>query len=74
MMHQLTRYNRIAQALEQNLFEIHLQDVYETISHTLRHLEILVRMQDANEPGNLIIPGQFIPIAEKNGQIVNIDR
>lgn len=74
MMHRLTWYNRIAQALEQNLFEIHFQGVYETAGHALRHLEILVRMQDANEPGNLIMPGQFIPIAEKNGQIVDIDR
>lgn len=74
MMHRLTWYNRIAQALEQDLFQIHFQGVYETAHNRLIHLEILVRMQDANEPDNLIMPGQFIPIAEKNGQIVNIDR
>ncbi|MDV6348729.1 EAL domain-containing protein [Nitrosomonas sp. Is35] len=74
MMHRLTWYNRIAQALEQNLFEIHFQGVYETAHNALTHLEILVRMRDVNEPAHLIMPGQFIPIAEKNGQIVTIDR
>lgn len=74
MMHRLTWYNRIAQALEQDLFEIHFQGVYHTANHTLSHLEILVRMRDANDPDNLILPGQFIPIAEKNGQIAAIDR
>lgn len=74
MMHRMTWYNRIAQALEQDLFEIHFQGIYETARSTLSHLEALVRMQNPNEPDNLIMPGQFIPIAEKNGQIVNIDR
>lgn len=74
MMHRLTWYNRIAQALEQNLFEIHFQGVYETAHNALTHVEILVRMRDVNEPAHLIMPGQFIPIAEKNGQIVSIDR
>ena len=74
MMHRLTWYNRIAQALEQNLFEVHFQGVYEIAHNALTHLEILVRMRDVNEPAHLIMPGQFIPIAEKNGQIVTIDR
>lgn len=74
MMHRMTWYNRITQALEQNLFVIHFQGVYETARNTMTHLEILVRMRDVDEPGHLIMPGQFIPIAEKNGQIVNIDR
>lgn len=74
MMHRMTWYNRIAQALERDLFEIHFQGIYETTDNTLSHLEILVRMRNPNEPNNLIMPGQFIPIAEKNGQIANIDR
>lgn len=74
MMNRLTWYNRIIQALEQNLFEIHFQGVYETTQSNLEHLEILVRMRDNNKPDQLIMPGQFIPVAEKNGQIVYIDR
>lgn len=74
MMHRLTWYNRIAQALEQNLLEIHFQGVYYTANCELSHVEILVRMRDINDPNTLVLPGQFIPIAEKNGQIVAIDR
>lgn len=74
MVHRMTWHNRIAQALEQDLFEIHFQGVYETTHSTLSHLEALVRMRDSEEPDRLIMPGQFIPVAEKNGQIVNIDR
>jgi len=33
-----------------------------------------VRMRDPREPERLIMPGQFIPVAEKNGQILEIDR
>lgn len=74
MVHRMTWHNRITQALEQDLFEIHFQGVYETTHSTLSHLEALVRMRDSEEPDRLIMPGQFIPVAEKNGQIVNIDR
>lgn len=74
MINRMTWYNRITQALEQNLFIIHFQGVYETTQNSLTHLEILIRMRDVNEPEHLIMPGQFIPIAEKSGQIVNIDR
>ncbi len=74
MMNRMTWYNWITQALEQNLFIIHFQGVYETTQNALTHLEILIRMRDVNEPEHLIMPGQFIPIAEKSGQIVNIDR
>ena len=31
-------------------------------------------MRDPNQPEQLIMPGQFIPVAEKNGQILDIDR
>lgn len=74
MMHRMAWHNRIAHALEQDLFEIHFQGIYETTQNTLTHLESLVRMRDANEPAHLIMPGQFIPVAEKSGQIVSIDR
>jgi diguanylate cyclase (GGDEF)-like protein len=69
MMHRLTWYNRIAQALEQNLFEVHFQGVYETTHNALIHLEILVRTRDVNEPAHLIMPGQFIPIAKKMARL-----
>jgi diguanylate cyclase (GGDEF)-like protein/PAS domain S-box-containing protein len=73
----ITRMNwvsRIAQALENNLLELHFQGVYQTTDRSLSHLEALVRMRDPAHPDELIMPGQFIPIAEKSGQILEIDR
>ncbi|ALO47214.1 sensor domain-containing protein [Pseudohongiella spirulinae] len=73
----ITRMNwvsRIAHALESNLLELHFQGVYQTIDRSLSHLEALVRMRDPAQPDELIMPGQFIPIAEKSGQILEIDR
>lgn len=73
-LNRITWHNRIKQALDQNLFEIHFQGVYETSRNTLTHLESLIRMRNSNGSVNLIMPGQFIPVAEKNGQIVHIDQ
>ena len=73
-LNRITWHNRIKQALDQNLFEIHFQGVYETSRNTLTHLESLIRMRNSNGSDNLIMPGQFIPVAEKNGQIVLIDQ
>ncbi|SDY10348.1 EAL domain-containing protein [Nitrosomonas sp. Nm33] len=73
-LNRITWHNRIKQALDQELFEIHFQGVYETTRNTLTHLESLIRMRNSNESDNLIMPGQFIPVAEKNGQIVHIDQ
>lgn len=66
--------DRISRALEHNLLVLHFQGVFHTQTGALAHLEVLVRMRDENEPGQLIMPGHFIPLAEKNGQIILIDR
>lgn len=73
-INRITWYNQIQQALDQDLFEIHFQGIYETTRNSLTHLELLIRMRDSNKSDNLIMPGQFIPVAEKNGQIVCIDQ
>ena len=64
--------SRIAQALEQNYFEIHFlcvcdaQSRLETCGSARSHA-------DLQQPDQLIMPGQFIPVAEKSGQILDID-
>ncbi|WP_432723804.1 EAL domain-containing protein [Jeongeupia wiesaeckerbachi] len=63
---------RIVNALETDGFELHFQGIYRTTDRELVHLEALVRMKDAS--GALIMPGSFIPHAEKTGKIVDIDR
>ncbi|MBY0484499.1 MAG: EAL domain-containing protein [Nitrosomonas sp.] len=74
MLQRMTWRNRITQALEQDLFELHFQGIYATSDRKLSHVEVLIRMRDLEQPGHLIMPGQFIPIAEKSGQILDIDR
>lgn len=66
--------DRIAQALESNLLRLHFQGVYRAGNGHLAHLEALIRMEDEANPGQLIMPAQFIDHAEKSGKILEIDR
>ncbi len=74
MMAHMTWTQRIEHGLENDLFELHFQGVYRVRDRSLSHLEALVRLRDADEPGKLYMPGQFIPIAEKSGKILAIDQ
>lgn len=74
MVERMTWSSRIAQALERDLLELHFQGIYHTRDGSLSHLEALVRMRDPLDTQRLIMPGQFIPVAEKTGQILEIDR
>ncbi|HBV22027.1 MAG TPA: EAL domain-containing protein, partial [Nitrosomonas sp.] len=74
MVHRMNWSRRIGQALEQDLFELHFQGVHHIDIRKLSHFEVLVRMRDPAGSENLIMPGAFIPFAEKNAQIVEIDR
>lgn len=74
MVERMTWTSRIGAALERGLFELHFQGIYCTHDRSLSHLEALVRMRDPAAPDQLIMPGQFIPVAEKSGQILEIDR
>lgn len=73
MVNRLSWNERLAHALEHDLFELHYQGVYHTRSRSLIHLEALIRLRDKNS-GDLIPPGLFIPVAEKSNKIVEIDR
>jgi len=66
--------HRIAHALEHNLLRLHFQGIFHTTGHALAHYEVLVRMVDQDDPTRLLMPGQFIPYAEKSGKILDIDR
>ncbi len=70
----LTWNERIGNALERGLFKLHFQGVYAVSDKKLSHCEALVRMVDERNAENLIMPSHFIPIAEKTGRIVEIDR
>jgi diguanylate cyclase (GGDEF)-like protein len=64
--------HRIQNALEQGRFVTHFQEIVSTQSGQCRCSEILVRMLD--EDGELVLPGAFIPAAERYHLMSNIDR
>ncbi|MEO1300266.1 MAG: diguanylate cyclase [Cyanobacteria bacterium J06636_16] len=66
---------RIRQALEENRFCLYRQTIASTVKFDdiqQVHCEILLRMID--EEGDLILPGAFIPAAERYGLMPDIDR
>ncbi|CCE25469.1 sensor domain-containing protein [Methylotuvimicrobium alcaliphilum] len=73
-MERMSWRQRIEQALRQDLLELHFQGIYRVDNGQLCHFEVLVRMRDPQHPEQLVMPGQFIPIAENSGQILEIDR
>lgn len=64
----------IHQALEANRFRLFAQEIRALSEEAAdgQHIEILVRMVD--EDGNLIMPGAFIPAAERYDLMGHIDR
>ena len=74
MLNRLSWQERIGNALDKDLMRLHFQGVYRASNRALTHLEVLVRMIDEADPTQLIMPGHFIPFAERNGKIVEIDR
>jgi EAL domain-containing protein (putative c-di-GMP-specific phosphodiesterase class I) len=73
MVNRLSWNDRLNRAMEQGLFELHFQGVYQADSRELAHLEALIRLRD-EDSGELVPPGQFIPVAEKSNKILEIDR
>ena len=74
MLTRLSWSERISNAFEHNLLKLHFQGVYGATDGVLSHLEVLVRMLDETDPARLIMPGHFIPHAEKTGKVLDIDR
>lgn len=63
---------RIRSALEGDSFELMVQPIVRLEDRSIRHYEVLLRMRDDEQ--NIVMPSQFIPVAEQSGQIVAIDR
>lgn len=60
----------IDHAIWNNSFEVYYQPIYSVREKRIVSLEALVRLRDEN--GEFISPEEFIPIAEKNGSILQI--
>ncbi|HET9664518.1 MAG TPA: EAL domain-containing protein, partial [Burkholderiales bacterium] len=74
MVSRLSWNERISHALEHGLMDLQFQGIYATADRKLSHLEVLVRMRDKGDPSAFLMPGQFIPHAERSGKILDIDR
>jgi diguanylate cyclase (GGDEF)-like protein/PAS domain S-box-containing protein len=74
MVSRLSWNDRILHALENGLMDLQFQGIYAVRDRVLSHYEVLVRMRDKDDEGTLLMPGQFIPLAEKTGKILDIDR
>jgi diguanylate cyclase (GGDEF)-like protein/PAS domain S-box-containing protein len=74
MLARLNWNERIEDALENNLLRLYYQGVFTCATRKLSHLEALIRMDDRDHLDRPIMPGSFIPIAEKTGKIIDIDR
>ncbi len=70
---QMRWVTRIKDALQENRFELYLQQI-EPIQHDAQgdHYELLIRMRD--ERGHLVMPGAFLPAAERYNLASKIDR
>lgn len=70
----LTWNERIINALDNERFVLHYQAVKNIHTDQVAHYELLIRMLDDEHPDQLIMPGNFIPVAEKSGKIMLIDQ
>jgi EAL domain-containing protein (putative c-di-GMP-specific phosphodiesterase class I) len=71
-VHTLRCQARIKRALREDRFELHAQPIVDATSgETVSH-ELLIRMRDSD--GGLIMPADFLPVAERCGLIQEIDR
>ena len=60
----------IRTAIEEDRIEVFYQPIYSTKHEKFTSAEALVRIRDKD--GNIVPPGRFIPVAEKNGHIARI--
>lgn len=72
LRHRHTWVNRIQDALDHDTFVLHAQPILNLASDEVDRYELLLRMRDHD--GALIMPGQFLAIAERAGMIGQIDR
>ena len=62
--------NKLKEAINNQNFELYYQPQYYVGNKQLRGMEALIRWRDKDN--QMISPGVFIPIAEKNGAIISI--
>jgi len=62
---------QLKNAIKQKSFQLVYQPILDIKNERISHYEALIRMND--EEGKPVSPGLFIPLAERSGEIRNID-
>ena len=63
---------RITKAIEEDRFSLYYQNIVNVKSGEVGHIEVLIRM--IGEDGSIILPGAFLPAAERFNLMLAIDR
>ena len=63
--------NEMERAMKEEQFVLYLQPKYGLVSYALEGAEVLIRWISPEK--GMISPGKFIPVFEKNGQIMKLD-
>ncbi len=72
-MEELRQASHIRHALKEDRLMLFQQPIVNLAdARTVVHSEVLVRMVD--EQGSLVVPGAFIPVAERHGLMQEVDR
>ncbi|MBL4700006.1 MAG: EAL domain-containing protein [Phycisphaeraceae bacterium] len=71
---EILRAAGITGALQEDRFMLYCQPIVSLSlgNRSIQHYELLLRLNDTN--GNIIMPGSFIPAAERYGLMPNVDR
>ncbi|MDH5710211.1 MAG: EAL domain-containing protein [Gammaproteobacteria bacterium] len=64
--------SRITKAIEEDRFCLYQQNIVNLKSGEIEHVEVLLRMK--GEDGEIIVPGAFLPAAERFNLMAAIDR
>ena len=65
--------NEVVHAMENEEFEAFFQFIYSFVTNEFTGAEALVRWRKPGQ-NRLISPGEFIPVLEKNGGIIDLDK
>ena len=68
-----TWVDRVREALENDLFVLHAQPILDLASGLVDRYELLLRLRTPGG-GPLVLPGEFLPAAERSGLITAVDR
>jgi len=68
------RAQELPRAIRENRMELYVQEIHSACDASMssKHFEVLVRMRQ--EDGEILTPDQFIPVAERYGFAVDLDR